>query len=182
MPEFLTNNSIKSALAAASAGEKTYSVSDMQIKGLQMRVQKSCVTWSVRSKLHGKQKRYELGRVSLDDDGAGGLGYKTARNRAFKIKEMCENGISPLKQITAWNIGGTVQTVTAAEADKPVPSWDWDVAVTKFIDWTKALSAQGFGRRLQGKALRRTRDAPVPRTPGQHADAQRDHGNDCRHQ
>jgi hypothetical protein len=135
MPEFLTNNTLKSALAAASVGKETYSVSDSQIRGLQIRVQKSSVTWSVRSKLHGKQKRYELGRVSLDDDGAGGLCYKTARNRAFKVKEMCEAGISPLHQIKAWAIGGTVQAVQAAEADKPKPSWEWDAAVKTFVDW-----------------------------------------------
>jgi hypothetical protein len=151
MPEFLTHNTIKSALAATSAGKLTYSVSDKQMKGLQIRVQKWSATWSVRAKLHGKQKRYDLGKAALEDD-AGAICLKTARSRAFKVKEMCAANISPLKQITAWNIGGTVQAVEAAEADKPVPSWEWDAAVKKFIDWNKTYrrekSAEDYEEKL----------------------------------
>jgi hypothetical protein len=152
MPEFLTNNTIKSALAAASAGEKTYSVSDKQMRGLQIRVQKSSITWSVRTKLHGKQRRYELGRVTNGEDDAGAICLKTARNRAFKVKEMCEAGMSPARQIKAWAIGGTVQAVEAADAAKPLPSWEWDAAVKKFVDWNRTYrrekSAEDYEEKL----------------------------------
>jgi hypothetical protein len=84
--------------------------------------------------LHGVQKRYDLGKAALEDD-AGAICLKTARNRAFKIRAMCDAGISPLKQLEAWAIGITVEKVEALDAEKPKQSWEWTDAIAKFVAW-----------------------------------------------
>jgi hypothetical protein len=39
--------------------------------------------------VRGKLRRYVLGAVTDGDDDTGAIGLKTARNRAFQIKEIC---------------------------------------------------------------------------------------------
>jgi hypothetical protein len=135
MAQLLTQNVVKSALAGSL--DKDH-VSDTQVPGLSLRIRKSKVNWTVRATLHDRSKRYDLGRAALEDD-AGAICLKTARNRAYSVRAMCDAGYSPLKQINAWAIGTSLEKVETLEAEKPKPSWEWSDAIQKFVDWNLAF-------------------------------------------
>jgi len=104
--------------------------------GLQIRTwQDGTCKWSVRTRLYDKQRRYDLGQVCEGDrDKVPAICLKTARSRAFKVKEMCGAGLRPDRQLEAWASGTTIERL---ERDAP-PSWEWDHAKKQFFAWLKA--------------------------------------------
>src|SRR5450631_4179253 len=135
MPTPFTANTVKDALRDARAGVEQ-AVSDGMIPGLQIRTwQDGTCKWSVRTRLYDKQRRYDLGQVCEGDrDKVPAICLKTARSRAFKVKEMCGAGLLPKRQLEAWAAGTTVERL---ERDAP-PSWEWDYAKKEFFAWLKA--------------------------------------------
>jgi hypothetical protein len=135
MPSPFTANTVKAALRDARAGVEG-AHSDGMIPGLQIRTWKDgTCKWSVRTRLYDKQRRYDLGQVCEGDrDEVPAICLKTARSRAFKVKEMCAAGLRPDRQLDAWAAGTTIERL---ERDAP-PSWEWDHAKKQFFAWLKA--------------------------------------------
>jgi hypothetical protein len=131
----ITANTVKSALEKAKRGEKS-AVSDAQIRGLSIRTWAGgACKWSVRAiDRRGIQRRFDLGAVVAGDtDTDTAITLKTARSRAFKVKEMVSAGIEVAVQIAAWTAGVTVERVERAETEKPAASWSWEVAKANFL-------------------------------------------------
>src|SRR5260370_42428124 len=84
MPTLITASTIKAALRDQRQGER-YDVSDSRISGLQLRVKPQRVRWSVRVRLHGNQRRFDLGPAVEGDEDIEGLSLLTARARAMRI-------------------------------------------------------------------------------------------------
>ncbi len=101
----------------------------------------------------GKTKRYDLGSVTLEGDTDIAIGLKTARSRAYRIKEICSSGRSPLDQLAAWKTG---QTVDEYRKSLPppvvaVPSWTWDQAKINFLADVKLNNRPDTLRDYRGK-------------------------------
>jgi hypothetical protein len=130
-----TSNIVKAALRDARARVET-ARADGMIPGLAIRTWKDgTCKWSVRTRLYDKQRRYDLGQVCEGDrDKVPAICLKTARSRAFKVKEICGAGLLPTRQLEAWAAGTTVERL---ERDAP-PSWEWDHAKKEFFAWLKA--------------------------------------------
>jgi hypothetical protein len=150
LPTPFTANTVKAALRDARAGvEKT--VSDTMIPGLQIRTWKDgTCKWSVRKRLYDKQRRYDLGQVCEGDrDEAPAICLRTARSRAFKVKEICGAGLLPTRQLEAWAARTAVERL---EWDAP-PSWEWDYAKLQFFAWLKAkhrpTTLKDYGTKLR---------------------------------
>jgi hypothetical protein len=65
MPDLITAKTLAKAFRDQRKGGKDarYDVSDSRVAGLQLRVKPLSVRWSMRVRLHGDQKRYDLGRT-----------------------------------------------------------------------------------------------------------------------
>jgi hypothetical protein len=131
----ITANTVKAALEKAKRGEKS-AVSDSQIRGLSIRTWTGgACKWSVRAiDRRGIQRRFDLGAVVAGDtDTDTAITLKTARSRAFKVKELVAAGIEVAVQIAAWTAGVSVEKFERAETEKPVASWSWEVAKANFL-------------------------------------------------
>jgi hypothetical protein len=126
---------VKAALRDACAGVEG-ARSDTMMPGLSVRTwTDGTCKWSVRTRLYNKQRRYDLGQVCEGDrDETPAICLKTARSRAFKVKEMCSAGLRPDRQLEAWAAGTTVERL---ERDAP-RSWEWGHAKKEFFAWLKA--------------------------------------------
>ena len=74
---------------------KRYDLSGSRITGLQLRVKPSSVRWSVRTRLHENQKRYDLGPAIRGNENIGGLSLPGARARAMRVCEMARKRARP---------------------------------------------------------------------------------------
>lgn len=83
MTELITAKTLRKAFSDRQEGRR-YDVSDSRIAGLQLRVKPMSVRWSMRVRLHGKQKRYDLGPAVAGHEDIGGLSVDGARYRGPK--------------------------------------------------------------------------------------------------
>lgn len=124
----ITADSLKKAIADAAAGMK-YDRRDPACPGLTLRVRGRKVSWTVRTRLDGEQKRYYIGDATVDP--------KTARRRANQVKQWCEDGNRPDKLIKEFLTGVSVFKQIHIEAYSGPPSIKWEVARQMFLDEVK---------------------------------------------
>ena len=122
MATLLANNTVKAALASTGI----YEIADTQVRGLQLRSCQNKAVWTVRCRLFDRWHRYDLGKACTGEDAAGAITLKTARNRAAKVRAMCEAGIPPgppdnrLGDRVGW-VAGVVQRLDLMISDNDNP-------------------------------------------------------------
>ena len=107
MPTLITAKTLRTALSDSGDG-KRYDVSDARVAGLQLRVKPTGVRWSMRTRLHGDQRRYDLGPAVAGDADVGGLCIDGARSRAARVAEMARHGNNPAHYLAAVATGTIV--------------------------------------------------------------------------
>jgi Arm domain-containing DNA-binding protein len=115
MTTVITASTIKAALRDQRQG-KRYDVSDSRVSGLQLRVKPLSVRWSLRARLHGNQKRYDLGPTVEGEKDIDGLSLLTARARAMRIVEMVRKGQNPDTFLKALAAGVSIESQLKREA------------------------------------------------------------------
>jgi hypothetical protein len=152
MTTLITASTIKAALRDQRQG-KRYDVSDSRVSGLQLRVKPQSVRWSLRARLHGNQRRYDLGRAVEGDEDIEGLSLLTARARAMRIYEMVRKRQNPNTFLAALAAGVSIETQLKNEASRPKPSWTWEKAKTEFLAEVKRSRREDTHRDYRGKLL-----------------------------
>jgi integrase len=121
----IISETVKAALRDAAEG-KQYDLTDPQCPGLQLRVRGGTVSWAVRSRLHGTQRRWIVGGADIKPD--------IARDRAGEIKGWCRRGQDPEKLVTEFATGIPITHQVRVSGERPPPSWCWLKAVDKFME------------------------------------------------
>jgi hypothetical protein len=150
VPELITAKTLTSALSDHRKGQR-YDVSDSRAAGLQLRVKPTGLRWSVRSRLHGTQHRYDLGAAVQGDEDVGGVCLATARARAVRVAEMARHGHNPATYLAAVATGVSIETARRIEAERPKPSWTWEKAKTEFLADVKRTRREDTHRDYRGK-------------------------------
>jgi integrase len=150
MPELITAKTLTKAFKDRQDG-KRYDVSDSRIAGLQLRVKPLSVRWSVRARLHGDQRRYDLGPAIAGDEDVGGLGLAGARARAMRVAEMARQGHNPANYLAALAGGVSIETQLRIVAERPKPSWTWEHAKATFLAEVKRSNRLDTHRDYKGK-------------------------------
>lgn len=119
MTQLITAQTLSKAFRDHREGER-YDVSDSRIAGLQLRVKVSSVRWSLRVRLHGDQKRFDLGPAVLGDEDIDGLCIGGARTRAMRVVEMVRKGQNPQTFLAAMVSGVSVAAEDRRRAPAPV--------------------------------------------------------------
>ena len=121
MATLITQATLKAGFRDQRQG-KRYDVSDSRIPGLQLRVKALSVRWSVRVRLFGVQRRYDLGPAVEGEHDGEGLSLPSARARAIRITEMARKGHNPSTFLAAIAGGVSIETQFKLETSKPKPS------------------------------------------------------------
>jgi hypothetical protein len=142
----ITSETLKAALRHAAGGEQ-YDLTDPQCPGLQLRVRGGAVTWAVRARLHGTQRRWIVGGADIKPD--------IARDRAGEVKGWCRRGVDPEKLVTEFATGIPISHQLRVGGERPPPSWCWLTAVDKFMDHIAAYRTPAtyddYARTLGGR-------------------------------
>jgi hypothetical protein len=142
----ITSETVKAALRDAAEG-KQYDLTDPQCPGLQLRVRGGTVSWAVRSRLHGTQRRWIVGGANIKPD--------IARDRAGEIKGWCRRGQDPEKLVTEFTTGVPITHQVRVSGERPPPSWCWLKAVDRFMEHIAAVRTPAtyddYARTLGGK-------------------------------
>jgi Arm DNA-binding domain len=142
----ITMATVKSAVARAAKGEE-YEMTDPQCPGLQLRVRGGAVTFTVRSRLFGVQKRWIVGDAETKPD--------VARERAGEVKGWCRRGQDPEKLVTQFTTGISIAYQVRVAGERPPPSWSWQKAVDKFMEHILSLRSgstyDDYARTIGGK-------------------------------
>ena len=92
----ITAETVKAAIRDAKAGRE-YEKTDPNCEGLRVRVRGGEVTFTVRARLFGKQRRWVVGDVETKPD--------VARERAAEVRSWCRRGQKPEKLVTEFQTG-----------------------------------------------------------------------------
>ena len=157
MADIITQKTMAKALRDHAAGE-SYDVADGRVAGLELRVRPRSVRWSMRTALHGKRTRYDLGPAVAGSEDVGGLSVDGARSRAAKVAEMCRNGHSPATFLAALASGVSLETQIRIEAARPKPSWTWEDAKKNFLAEMLRTRREDTHRDYRGKLQRAVLD------------------------
>jgi hypothetical protein len=150
VPDFITQTTMNKALDDRDDG-KSYDVADGRVAGLELRVRPRSVRWSMRTALHGKRTRFDLGPAVAGEADVGGLSIKGARSRAARVAEMARNGHNPETFLAALASGVSMETQLKVEAARPKPSWTWEAAKTAFLADVKRTRREDTHRDYKGK-------------------------------
>jgi hypothetical protein len=142
----ITSATVKSAVARAARGE-AYEQTDPRCSGLQMRVRGGEVTFTVRTRLFGRQKRWIIGNAETKPE--------VARERAGEVKAWCRRDQDPEKLVTQYMTGISIAYQVRVAGERPPPSWGWQKAVDKFMEHILSLRSTGtyddYARTIGGK-------------------------------
>ena len=152
MATLITQATLKAGFRDQRQG-KRYDVSDSRIPGLQLRVKALSVRWSVRVRLFGVQRRYDLGPAVEGEHDGEGLSLPSARARAIRITEMARKGHNPSTFLAAIAGGVSIETQFKLETSKPKPSWTWQMAKQEFLAEIKRSRREDTHRDYRGKLL-----------------------------
>lgn len=120
--------------------------------GLQLRAQPTGARWTVRARLHDKQRRWDIGGVSDgDEDRAGLASLPSARARAMRVKEMCRKNLNPDAVVREFTTGLSIARQEALAAKKEPPSWPYETAKDKFLAHTLDKKRLDTHRDYRGK-------------------------------
>jgi hypothetical protein len=147
MAELITAETVRSALREQRRGA-VRDIIDSRVPGLTLRIKTIECRWSVRARLHSRQRRWDLGAVVAgDDDLDGKICLATARARAMTVREMCRKNQNPDAIVARF--GGT-RAQADAEASPPPP-------VTSPTTWTWAQAKEAFFAELERSNRKDTR-------------------------
>jgi DNA-binding transcriptional MerR regulator len=142
----ITAETLKSAIRRAGLGEE-FEMTDPQCPGLQLRVRSGTVTWAVRSRLFGKQRRWVVGDATTKPD--------IARERAGEVKSWCRRGQNPEKLVTQFLTGISIAHQVSVSGVRPPASWIWTKAVDNFMEHIRTFRSPStyddYARTLGGK-------------------------------
>ena len=131
MPAALTAATVKAAIRDSRAG-KRWAKADGLMPGLQLRAQPTGARWTVRSRLHDDQRRWDIGGVCEGDEDVDGLAcLTTARSRAMRVKEMCRKDFNPDSVVREFTTGISIVRQEALAVKKGPPSWPYERRVAK---------------------------------------------------
>ena len=122
---------VRDALIAQREGKKS-EIIDTQCPGLTMRVRPRGVRWSVRVRLHGRQRRWDLGLVVEGDDNINGVCLASARSWATAVREFARKDQNP-EPFIARVTGGTAAPVATGPRPERVTLL-WQDAVEQYLD------------------------------------------------
>lgn len=120
----ITAATVRAAVRDAAAG-RDYVRRDTVVGGLELQVRYGKVSWSLRTRLFGAQKRYKLGHEDVATE--------VARMRAIKVKDLCKSGIDPKRTIVEMLTGVSVTQQRREEAERPIQSIPWEEARDWFL-------------------------------------------------
>lgn len=165
MPAALTAATVKAAIRDSRAG-KRWAKADGLMPGLQLRAQPTGARWTVRGRLHDKQRRWDIGGVCEGDEDTDGLAcLTTARSRAIRVKEMCRNNLTPDYVVREFTTGISIIRQEALAVKKGPPSWLYEKAKEEFLAHILAKKREDTHRDYTGKLkppeLDRFNDLPV---------------------
>lgn len=137
----ITKATIEQALKDRGKGT-FYDLADGKISGLELRVRPRGVNWSVRTMLHGKRTRFDLGPAVKGNDDVNGLTLDTARARAGQVRQMAHNHIYPEHYLAGLATGVSIETQLRIERERDQerdrqaevereaarPAWTWETA------------------------------------------------------
>jgi hypothetical protein len=126
----------------------SYDVIDSRVPGLMLRVKPSGCRWSVRSRLNGEQKRWDLGPAIDSKDS-----LETARANAMQVRELTRAEKDPSRTV-AFMLGGrpAVERLDTAVAEaRRRPSITWEAAKELFWIEKKRSNRDGTLRDYQIK-------------------------------
>src|ERR1035437_3497341 len=135
----ITLESVKAAARKAKAGAE-YDLADPQCPGLQLRVRGGEVTWAVRARLFGKQRRWVVGNAETKPD--------VARERAGELKSWCRRGQNPEKLVTQFSTGISIAYQVRGAGERPPPSWPWEKAIGQVFGTHSGFPLNEHLRRL----------------------------------
>lgn len=142
----ITAETVKAAVRDAKEGQQ-YDVTDPKCPGLQLRVRGGTVTWAVRARLFGTQRRWIVGGPETKPD--------DARTRAGEVKGWCRRDQDPKKLVTQFVTGISIAHQLRVSGERPPPSWCWQQAVDKFMEHIEGHRTPGtyddYARTLGGK-------------------------------
>jgi integrase len=119
----ITAKTLEKALTDSADG-KQYEITDARCGGLQLRVRGS-VTWTVRSRLSGKQRRWTIGGADIKPD--------VARERAGEVKSWCRRGLNPEKLVIEFMTGIPITHQVRVAGERRAKSWSWLKSVDEFL-------------------------------------------------
>jgi Arm DNA-binding domain len=145
-PKKITAETVKAAVRDAKECRQ-YDLTDPQCPGLQLRVRGGAVTWAVRARLFGTQRRWIVGGPEIKPD--------IARGRAGEVKGWCQRDQDPKRLVTQFVTGISIAHQLRVSGERPPPSWCWQQAVDKFMehiqDHRTAGTYDDYARTLGGK-------------------------------
>ncbi|QUS40602.1 hypothetical protein RPMA_18470 [Tardiphaga alba] len=141
----------KPSVGEREARPSPYDVSDNRIAGLQLRVKPTSVRWSMRTRLHGDQRRYDLGPAVAGNEDLNGLTIDGARSRAARIAEMARHGQNPAVFLAALATGVSIETRMRADSQRAKPSWSWEKAKHEFLTEVRRTNRLDTHRDYRGK-------------------------------
>jgi integrase len=150
----ITAETVKGAIRNAKAG-CSYERTDPQCPGLQLRVRGGEVTWAVRARLFGKQRRWVVGDATTKPD--------VARDRAAEVRSWCHRGQNPERLVTEFQTGISIAHQVRVAGERPPPSWPWQNAVDKFLEHTLAVRSPETHDDYAGTLGGRKRQNPTER-------------------
>lgn len=122
----ITKATVASAVRDAAAG-KTYDRSDMETRGLILRVGPRGVRWSLRVTLGNQPKRWDLGSATLHDPDS----YRAVAREA---RELCRKGIDPTEHIMRRSGLAIDPAAPVAAIAEPKKTWTFEEAVDAFLE------------------------------------------------
>jgi hypothetical protein len=122
---------IRDALIAQREGKK-FEVIDTHCPGLTMRVRPRGVRWSVRVRLHGRQRRWDLGLVVEGDDNVDGVCLASARAWATTVREYARKDQNPEPFIERVTGRSAAPVATGPRPDRMTLLWQ--DAVEQYLD------------------------------------------------
>lgn len=141
----ITAKTLEKAVDDCTEGRE-YEISDLQCGGLQLRVRGS-VTWTVRSRLWEKQRRWTVGGPDTKPD--------IARERAGEVKSWCRRGMDPATLVTQYMTGVPIANQKRVGGERPARSWSWKKSIDAFLDHIKDCRSpdtyDDYARTLGGK-------------------------------
>ncbi|MBB4377222.1 hypothetical protein [Bradyrhizobium sp. SBR1B] len=150
MADIITQKTITKAFSDQMKGVSR-DIADGRVAGLELRIRPRSVRWSMRTALHGKRTRYDLGLAVVGSDDVGGLSVDGARSLANQVATMCRKGHNPATFLAALASGVSMETQLRVEAARPKESWTWEKAKDEFLADVKRTRRPDTHRDYRGK-------------------------------
>ena len=126
----ITAKTVRNALVAQRDGKK-FEIIDTRCPGLTMRVRPRGVRWSVQVRLHGRQRRWDLGPVVEGDDNVNGVCLASARAWATTVREYARKDQNPEPYIE--RVTGRSEAPVAAGPRPDRVTLLWQDAVQQYL-------------------------------------------------